>query len=114
MNTGEHLWMAPNGDTPERVRNHPALEGVDLPNTGVTSHAITLATRTLLISAEGSDGASVLRAVDKRTGDRLGTIEIPAPGQYGMMTYMHEGRQYIVVQISSPTHPGSLAAVRLP
>ncbi len=114
MNTGEHLWMAPNGDTPERVRNHPALEGVALPNTGVTSHAITLATRTLLISAEGSDGASVLRAVDKRTGDRLGTVEIPAPGQYGMMTYMHEGRQYIVVQISSPTHPGSLAAVRLP
>ena len=114
MNTGEHLWMAPNGDTPERIRNHPALEGVDLPNTGVTSHAVTLATRTLLISAEGSGGASVLRAVDKRTGDRLGTIEIPAPGQYGMMTYMHEGGQYIVVQISSPTHPGALAAVRLP
>ena len=114
MNTGEHLWMAPNGDTPERIRNHPALEGVDLPNTGVTSHAVTLATRTLLISAEGSGGASVLRAVDKRTGDRLGTIEIPAPGQYGMMTYMHVGRQYIVVQISSPTHPGALAAVRLP
>ena len=114
MNTGEHLWMAPNGDTPERIRNHPALEGVDLPNTGVTSHAVTLATRTLLISAEGSGGASVLRAVDKRTGDRLGTIEIPAPGQYGMMTYMHEGRQYIVVQISSPAHPGALAAVRLP
>ena len=47
---------------PERIRNHPALEGVDLPNTGVRSHAVTLATSTLLISAEGSDGASVLRA----------------------------------------------------
>lgn len=44
-------------------------------------------------------------------GDNLGPNR-----QYGMMTYMHEGRQYIVVQIGSihTDFPGSLVAFRLP
>ena len=114
MNTGEHAWAIPNGDTPERIRNHPALEGVDIPPTGVPSHPITLVTQTLLVTAEGGAGQPVLHAVDKATGERLGTIELPAPGRYGMMSYMHEGAQYIVVQVSSSNYPGALAALRLP
>ena len=114
MNTGEHLWQIPNGDTPERIKNHPALQGVDLGNTGVTSHPNTLVTKSLLIHAEGSDGQPVLRAIDKKTGERVGVVDIPAPGQYGMMSYSHDGTQYIVVQIMSRTHPGALVALRLP
>ena len=114
MNTGEHLWAVPNGDTPERIRNHPALRGVELPNTGRTSHPVTMATKTLLITAEGTGGEAVLHALDKRNGRRLGTVELPARGQYGMMGYMHDGRQYIVVQIAGGGMPGSLAALRLP
>ncbi len=114
MNTGEHLWAIPNGDTPDRIRNHPALEGVDLPNTGRQSHPVTMVTSTLLITAEGPSGAPLLHAVDKGTGERLGTVDMPAPGQYGMITYMHQGQQYIVVQIASSDHPGSLVALRLP
>ena len=114
MNTGEHLWEALNGETPERISNHPALRGVNLPNTGRTSHAITMVTKTLLVTAEGSGGAPVLHALDKMTGVRLGTVELPAPGQYGMMGYTYEGRQYIVVQIASRDTPGSLVALRLP
>ena len=114
MNTGEHLWEALNGETPERIRNHPALRGVDLPNTGRTSRAVTMVTKTLLLTAEGSGGAPVLHALDKTTGERIGTVELPAPGQYGMMGYMHEGQQYIVVQIASRDLPGSLVALRLP
>jgi len=114
MNTGEHLWAIPNGDTPDRIKNHPALQDLDLPNTGRTSHPVTTITKTLLITAEGSAGAPVLHAVDKRSGERLGTVQIPAPGQYGMMSYLHEGQQYVVVQIASGEHPGSLAALRLP
>ena len=114
MNKGEHLWSIPNGDTPDRIKHHPALEGVDLPNTGRTSHAVTMVTKTLLITAEGRGGASVLHAVDKLTGERLGTVDIPAPGRYGMMSYLHEGQQYIVVQIASTTHSGSLVALRVP
>ena len=113
MNTGEHLWWIPNGDTPERIRNHPALRGVDLPNTGQTSTAITMVTRTLLLTAEGGGGEPRLHAVDKLTGERLGTIELPGAGEYGMMTYMHEGRQHIVVQIGGNT-PAALVALRLP
>ncbi|MBF8288296.1 MAG: hypothetical protein HW381_1404, partial [Candidatus Rokubacteria bacterium] len=113
MNTGEHLWAMPNGDTPERIRNHPALKGLNLPNTGQQSHPVIMATKTLLITAPGGTD-SVLHALDKKTGKRLATVTLPAPGQYGMMTYLHEGRQYIVVQIMSATHPGSLVALRLP
>ena len=114
MNTGEHVWAIPNGTTPENIRNHPALQGVDIPNTGVPSHPVTMVTRNLLITAEGRAGAPVLHALDKATGERLGTVELPAPGRYGMMSYLHEGRQYIVVQIASPDHPGALIALRLP
>ena len=115
MNTGEHLWETPNGDTPERFVNHPALQGVDLPNTGNTGAGITMVTETLLVSAEGSSGRPVLHALDKMTGERLGTIDLPAPGQYGMMGFMHEGSQYIVVQVARPPQlPGSLVALRLP
>ncbi len=114
MNTGDHLWWIPNGDTPERIKNHPALQGVDLPNTGVDSFPVTMVTRSLLIHAEGAGGEAVLRAVDKKTGERLGVVELPAPGQYGMMTYLHEGTQYIVVQITGKGEAGSLAALALP
>ena len=72
-----------------------------------------IATRTLLITAPGP-GAPLLYAIDKKTGARLGTVKLPAPGQYGMMGYMHQGKQYIVVSIMSATHPGSLVALRLP
>jgi quinoprotein glucose dehydrogenase len=113
MNTGEYVWSMPNGDTPDRIKNHPALKGLNLPNTGQENHAVMMTTRTLLITAPGP-GAPLLYAVDKKTGARLGTIKLPAPGQYGMMGYMHRGKQYVVVQIMSPTHPGSLVALRLP
>ena len=114
MNTGEHLWWIPNGDTPDRIQNHPALQGVDIPVTGKTSKAITLVTRTLLMTAEGATGDPLLHAIDKQTGEHLGSVELPNPGQYGMMTYMHEGNQYVVVQIGGADYPGSLAALRLP
>jgi len=113
MNTGDHVWAIPNGETPEQIKNHPALKGVNIPNTGQQSHPVLLATKTLLLSAPGGT-ESVLYALDKKTGKRLGTVKLPAPGQYGMMTYLHEGRQYIVVQVMGRNHPGSLAALRLP
>jgi glucose dehydrogenase len=114
MNTGEHLWETPNGDTPDRIRNHPALRQVEIPNTGRTSHPITMVTKTLVVTAEGTGGSPRLHALDKHTGERLGTVELPASGQYGMMGFQHEGRQYIVVQVAGRDLPGSLAALRLP
>ena len=116
MNTGEHLWWVPNGDTPDRIKNHPALRGVDLPNTGQTGAAVTLVTGSLLITTEGQRGRPVLHALDKKTGERLGTVQLPGAGQYGMMTYMHEGWQYIAVQTggSGEMSGGGLVVLSLP
>ena len=110
MNTGEEAWWVPNGDTPDRIRNHPALSGLALPNTGAGSLAPTLITRTLLLHT----GEPYLYALDKRSGERLGRIDLPAPGSYGLITYMQDGRQHIVVQVNSAELPNSLVALRLP
>ncbi len=110
MNTGEHLWWIPNGDTPDNVRNHPLLEGVDVGETGRSGHSAMMATPNLLLaSGQGSDGTPFLYAIDKRSGERLGAIELPGVARYGLMSYRHEGRQFVVVQV-----PGSLAAYALP
>ena len=114
LNTGEHLWWIPNGDTPEHVQNHPALQGLDIPNTGVGTHATKLVTKTLLMYAEGRGGLPRFHAVDKQTGERLGTVEIPAPSNTAPMTYMHDDKQYIVVAVGGRGFPGSLVALTLP
>ena len=109
MNTGEHLWWIPVGDTPNSVLEHDALEGMDIPNTGTGRQAAQIVTSTLLMyTGEGSDGTSYLFAVDKATGERLGRVELPAQPRYGMMTYLHEDRQHVVIQA-----PNALVALRL-
>ncbi|MEX2572432.1 MAG: hypothetical protein WD737_14125 [Gemmatimonadota bacterium] len=114
MNTGERIWWIPIGETPENVRNHPALQGVDLSNTGGGRSSIQMIAGDLLLTTGG--GPAVLHAWDKLTGEHLGTIETPAPGQYGMMSYTHEGKQYIVLQVAGGDNgmSGSLAAFALP
>jgi quinoprotein glucose dehydrogenase len=56
----------------------------------------------------------MLRAYDKRTGQDAGAVYMPAPQTGSPMTYMLNGRQYIVVAISSQNFPGELIAFRLP
>ena len=125
MNTGEKLWDIPIGQTPERIRNHPRLVGVDLPNMGGTGHSIQMVMGDLLVQTSedlrgeaefGDTGLPLLHARDKRTGEILASLEVPAPGQYGMMTYLHDGVQYIVMQTGSARRgqPGALVALRLP
>ena len=111
MNTGERIWWIPIGDAPEAVRDHPALQGVDLSRMGSGANSIQMVAGDLLYATEGSSGPAVLNAFDKRTGMPVGEVELPSPGQYGMMTYMHEGRQHVVVQVG---RPGRLVALRLP
>jgi quinoprotein glucose dehydrogenase len=114
MNTGEILWWIPNGDTPDRIKNHRMLQGVDIPNTGSASHATALVTKTLLIYGEGRGGRPLMHAVDKRTGERLGTVELPETSDTAPMTFLHNGVQYIVVSVSGRSLPGSFVALRLP
>jgi quinoprotein glucose dehydrogenase len=115
LNRGEIAWSIPNGDTPQDVIDHPALQGVDLPVTGKRSHANVLTTRTLVIYGEGRRGDPVLHAVDKMTGEELARIPIPATTNTAPMTYMHEGRQYIILSVAqSPDRPAELVALALP
>ena len=55
----------------------------------------------LLAPGQTADGAQKLFAIDKKTGKRLGAITTAGAQRYGMMTYMHQGKQYIVVQLSN-------------
>lgn len=125
MNGGERVWSLPVGPTPAYMRNHPLLDGVDVPDTGGAGWSIQMVTGDLLVQAQAlsqggaqyaPDGPLVLNARDKLTGEILGSVPLPAPAQYGMMTYMHEGKQYIVVQIGSvqTDSPGGLVAFTLP
>ncbi len=103
MNTGEHLWWMPVGDTPDALLNHPDLQDMDIPNTGYGLRvAQMLVTPNLLIHTGNlSDGTPTLFAVDKKTGERLASVEVPAESSYGIMTYLHDGKQYIMLQTRS-------------
>jgi glucose dehydrogenase len=83
----------------------------------VVGDLLVQTTENLRGDAEVSDnGSSLLHARDKRTGEILASVELPVPGQYGMMTYLHDGKPYIVVQSGSAKgrQPGSLVALTLP
>jgi quinoprotein glucose dehydrogenase len=110
LNTGEHLFRIPRGETPREILDHPLLEGVDVGNTGRPGGGSVMVTATLLLlSGVDSDGNAYLDAHDKRTGEKLGRVMLPEPSGYGMMSYMHEGVQYLVLQL-----PSQLMALRLP
>lgn len=114
LNTGNHLWWIPNGDTPDAVRNHPMLQGVAVGRTGTGSHATPMVTGTLLIYGEGRGGRPLLHAVDKRTGAELGTVDLPGPTMTAPMTFVHRGVQYIVSAVGGGDVRAGLVALRLP
>jgi len=110
MNTGDHLWMIPTGETPERILNLPELAGVDIGNTGSGAAGPMVATETLLIYGNPvSDGTHYLFAIDKATGREVGRIEAPAQSRYGMSSWVDDGKQYLILQTGS-----TLTAMALP
>jgi quinoprotein glucose dehydrogenase len=121
LNKGEIVWQVAHGETPDVIRNHPALKGITIPRTGRPGKTGTLVTKTLVISGEagfftapnGQRGA-MLRAYDKATGADAGAVFMPAPQTGSPMTYMLGGRQYLVVAIAGGTYSAELVAFRLP
>jgi quinoprotein glucose dehydrogenase len=123
MNRGEIAWMIPNGDTPENVRNNPALKGITIPKTGSPSFAGLLVTKTMLFAGEGSGGQAVFHAYDKATGAEIWRAPLPGPQSSVPMSYMHNGRQFIVLaargsggnaQTGAPGYGAQLVAFALP
>jgi len=114
LNTGDHAWMVPNGDTPDNIKDHPLLRDVELPRTGKQSRPMLLVTKTLLFSGEGLSGGPVFRAHDKATGETIAELELPATVTGLPITYRYEGRQYIVVAVGARGYPAGLVALALP
>jgi quinoprotein glucose dehydrogenase len=131
LNKGDIVWQVPHGETPDYIRNHPALKHTKLARTGQPGMIGTLVTKTLLIAGDGGvftseSGARIamLRAYDKATGVEVGAVPMPASQTGSPMTYALNGKQYIVLAIGEggyrpPPHPmgtyfGELIAFRLP
>lgn len=121
LDKGEIKWQIAHGETPDNVKNNPALKGVNIPRTGQGGMAATLVTKTLVISGEPRAGmtstglrGAMLRAYDKSTGAEVGAVYMPAPESGAPMTYMVDGKQYIVVAVSGGAYSGELLALRLP
>jgi quinoprotein glucose dehydrogenase len=118
---GEIAWQIAHGETPDEIRNHAALKGLTIPRTGRPGYVGTLVTRSLVVAGEagqftapnGQRGA-MLRAYDKATGREVGSVSMPAPQTGSPMTYMREGRQYLVVAIGSASYGAEFVAFRLP
>ena len=116
MNTGEHVWMRPMGDG-NRFRNLPLLRDLDLPPLGGDStRAGPLLTKTLLIyalTAGGTNDGPRLIALDKDSGEELGSVDLPGGAIGAPMTYSLDGRQYIAVTVGGSRVP-ELIALALP
>ncbi len=121
MDKGEIVWQIAHGETPDNIRNNPALKGLSIPRTGRAGNIGMVTTSTLVIAGEpgfitnakGERGA-YLRAYDKATGKDAGAVFMPA-GQTGSpMTYMANGKQYVVIAVGGAGFPAELLAYKLP
>jgi quinoprotein glucose dehydrogenase len=109
MNTGDIVWQKAHSSTPDNIKNHPALKGLNLPRTGQPGRTFigVLTTKTLLIAGDGGvhtneagKRVALLRAYDKLTGADVGAVEMPARQTGSPMTYQIDGKQYIVLAVS--------------
>lgn len=119
MNSGDHLWMVPNGDGP---RDHPLLKDLNLPPLGQAGRAAPLLTKAFLFIGEGDkvglsipklSGGPMFRAYDKQTGKIVWQIDLGAGTTGPPVTYLHKGKQYIVVGVGGVDHPAELVALSL-
>ena len=131
MNTGEHVWMVPNGDGP---KDNPAIAHLNLGKLGYPGRPTPLLTKTLLFLGEGltnqrpggripfdmpveiatNSGGPHFRAYDKKSGDILWEIELEAGTTNAPISYMHEGEQYLLVAIGDRQHSPEILAFKLP
>jgi quinoprotein glucose dehydrogenase len=121
LDKGDIDWSTPHGDTPDSVRNSPALRGVTIPKTGQSGNVGVVVTKTLVVVGDPSvtttpehPRGAMLRAYNKQTGEQVGAVFIPAPQSGSPMTYSVDGRQYIVVAVSGGNYSGEYIAFALP
>ena len=115
------MWQIAHGETPDYIRNHVALKGLNIPRTGQSGYVGVLVTRTLVIAADPQTTTSaehprgaMLRAYNKATGQEVGAVWMPAPQSGSPMTYLANGKQHIIVPISGGNYSGEFLAFKLP
>jgi quinoprotein glucose dehydrogenase len=120
LSKGTIAWQVVHGRTPDFIRNHPLLKGLDIPNTGQSGILGTLTTKSLVICGDGGlytdetgRKATRLRAYDKATGQEVGAVVMDKVQTGAAMTYMLGGRQYIVTAVGS-SYGAELVAFALP
>jgi quinoprotein glucose dehydrogenase len=139
LNTGDKKWWVPNGNAwREQTSNDPLFAGVTLPKVpALGGQAEVITTKTLVIhgtgrsggpgggraGGRGRGGAPVagappaitpqIYAFDKATGKQVGAVQVPSVNTAVPMTFMHQGRQYIVFATGVGDHIG-LTALALP
>ena len=121
LDKGEITWQVAHGETPDLIRNHPLLKGMNIPRTGQVGGVVTAVTKSLVLAgdpqvtttADHPRGA-MLRAYDKLNGKEVGAVYMPAQQSGGIMTYMVNGKQYIVVAVSGGAYSGEYIAYSLP
>jgi quinoprotein glucose dehydrogenase len=123
LDRGEHVWQVPHGDTPDNVRNHPMLKGLNIPKTGQvpTGGVGSAVTKTLVVMGDPQitttpdhPRGAMLRGYDKTNGKEVGALWMAAPQSGSPMTYLADGKQYIVVAISGGSYSGEYIAFTLP
>ena len=123
LDRGEIVWQVPHGDTPDNIRNHPALKGLNIGKTGQpgTSGVGLMVTKAVVVMGDpqvtnpgNRPRGAMLRAYDKKTGQQVGELLMPAPQSGSPMTYSVDGRQYIVVAVSGGNYTGEYLAFALP
>src|SRR5262249_20097247 len=120
LDRGEFVWQVAHGETPDSVRNNPALKGLTIPRTGQSGAVGALVTKTLVragdplaTTAANRPRGAMLRAYDKATGKEVGAVFMPAQQSGTPMTYALNGRQYIVVAVSGGNYSGEYLAFAL-
>jgi glucose dehydrogenase len=123
LDRGEIMWQSPAGDTPDNIRNHPLLRGMNIPKTGQpgVSGVGLMNTKTVVVMGDSQvtttpehPRGAMLRAWDKATGREVGAVWMPAPQSGSPMTYSVDGKQYIVVAVSGGSYSGEFLAFALP
>ena len=121
LDRGDLMWQVPHGDTPDVVRNHPLLKDMNIPKTGQQGSVGLFVTKTLVVLGDPSvtttpehPRGAMLRAYDKQTGAQVGAVWMPAPQSGSPMTYMANGKQYIIVSVSGGNYSGEYLAFSLP
>jgi quinoprotein glucose dehydrogenase len=121
LSKGAIKWQVPHGETPDNVRTHKALQGLTIPRTGQNGSQGLVVTRSLVVlgdrqvtSPPGRQPGAMLRAYDKQTGHEVGAVWMPAPQTGSPMTYMVDGKQFIVVASGGPGSQAEYIAFALP